>query len=67
MYVPVPSGSSPSQVQVQSPKSMKVKKGKGEFDLWAVTKIFKYENQDIAIAISYSRADPVLGLNILQG
>ena len=27
----------------------------------------KYENHDIAIAMSSSLADPVLGLNILQG
>ena len=26
-----------------------------------------HENHDIAIAMSSSRADPVLGLNILQG
>ena len=26
-----------------------------------------YENHDITIAMSSSRADPVLGLNILQG
>ena len=29
--------------------------------------IFIYENRDIAITMSFSRADPVLGLNILQG
>ena len=29
--------------------------------------IFTNENHDIAIAMSSSRADPVLGLNILQG
>ena len=27
----------------------------------------EYENHDIAIAMSSSQADPVLGLNILQG
>ena len=27
----------------------------------------RYENHDIAIAMSSSLADPVLGLNILQG
>ena len=30
-------------------------------------RVSMYENHDIAIAMSYSRADPVLGLNILQG
>ena len=31
------------------------------------TSIYLNENRDIAIAMSSSRADPVLGLNILQG
>ena len=33
-----------------------------------LSKLFIYnENHDIAIAMSSSRADPMLGLNILQG
>ena len=30
-----------------------------------IVSFIKYENHDIAIAMSSSRADPVLGLNIL--
>ena len=40
---------------------------KSQYNRQGPQKFNMNENHDIAIAMSFSRADPVLGLNILQG